>query len=875
MPRADPGPVGAGREDAAEIDPVAWAIARYRPRLERRSGREITCLSPAAREDLVALLTAELEELLAPLRRLESRAWDAARPGLDRLAAPAGRSGPPLSWTRLRRQYPPVASIVTRLGGRWVGWTLEFVRRAAADAPALCPGPTSRSRVVRVRATDSDPHDRGRRVLAVELADGRVWMYKPRCVRTDLLYDRMAERLNREVTGGSLGRMEIVARPGYGWIERQDEVALGRGGVRREQLRGYGKLIALAHALGTEDAHRGNVLLTPSGPALVDTETLIHVPGRFSPPTDEATPSKEALVATGLLPAWIRGREGYRPVGGLPVPNAPDLRQIVIGFERTYEYLRTHRCELASPGGPLRDVRAAEFRVVLRPTSTYARALNDRVLSAVAGDRARSEKVLGGATPTPSEWPDGVRARERRALARGEVPRFTVLGSETSLRERSQPLSAELLESPWSVVSRRLRALTARDRERQAAILRGIVPDEGPSARADRRPAEWFEAEARRIGAVLLSRAFEDEAGRCQWLDVVTAPDGCVRHWLTETGLYRGKAGIAVFLAALADATGDQSTRRFSRRLVTELAAQVRETLERDAARRRGGLAVGPFSDIYALTLCADLAGDSAWSDEATWLADRACELGWAASSNADLMTGEAGSLLALCALGRSTPAIEERLASGAERLRRAASATDFSLPAGLAHGTAGLSLALSRLGGHLADRRLSELADRLRRLDPPRYGARGSWCHGLPGEAAVALEALERTDDARTVSRLGEQLGAMPRARVDHLCCGEFGTVETLAVIGRRTGAARWWRLASERAAATLARAHHEGGHRFRSFSGSGPRVRMTRPGLFRGLAGIGYSLLRLSRAPALPGILIWEARGGGGERRATPAKV
>jgi lantibiotic modifying enzyme len=87
----------------------------------------------------------------------------------------------------------------------------------------------------------------------------------------------------------------------------------------------------------------------------------------------------------------------------------------------------------------------------------------------------------------------------------------------------------------------------------------------------------------------------------------------------------------------------------------------------------------------------------------------------------------------------------------------------------------------------------------------------------------------------------------------VDHLCCGSLGTVEFLresAVALGRTGLRD---LASSRLAQIVDGAASRGD--FRWSTGQ----RRFNLGLFRGLAGVGYSTLREIN-PALPNVLVWQ---------------
>jgi lantibiotic modifying enzyme len=83
----------------------------------------------------------------------------------------------------------------------------------------------------------------------------------------------------------------------------------------------------------------------------------------------------------------------------------------------------------------------------------------------------------------------------------------------------------------------------------------------------------------------------------------------------------------------------------------------------------------------------------------------------------------------------------------------------------------------------------------------------------------------------------------------VDQLCCGVFGRVDFLLEAARRLG-----NPSLEDAARRMARRAIERAH------GGGFRVAPPEhePGLWQGLAGIGYELLRLSAPERFPSVLL-----------------
>jgi lantibiotic modifying enzyme len=89
------------------------------------------------------------------------------------------------------------------------------------------------------------------------------------------------------------------------------------------------------------------------------------------------------------------------------------------------------------------------------------------------------------------------------------------------------------------------------------------------------------------------------------------------------------------------------------------------------------------------------------------------------------------------------------------------------------------------------------------------------------------------------------------------HVCCGDFGKLELLLEAGRRLSRPDWVDAAGRRAAAIIARAD-AGRQGFSCMAGYTDSL--FTPGLFTGMAGMGYQMLRLADpAQRLPSVLLW----------------
>jgi lantibiotic modifying enzyme len=87
----------------------------------------------------------------------------------------------------------------------------------------------------------------------------------------------------------------------------------------------------------------------------------------------------------------------------------------------------------------------------------------------------------------------------------------------------------------------------------------------------------------------------------------------------------------------------------------------------------------------------------------------------------------------------------------------------------------------------------------------------------------------------------------------VDTLCCGTLGTIEFLGEAGQALNQPSLGHLSDQRLAQIIANSREQGDY---SWNAGGTGFNL---GLFRGLSGVGYTILR-KLDPQLPNVLLWE---------------
>lgn len=115
-----------------------------------------------------------------------------------------------------------------------------------------------------------------------------------------------------------------------------------------------------------------------------------------------------------------------------------------------------------------------------------------------------------------------------------------------------------------------------------------------------------------------------------------------------------------------------------------------------------------------------------------------------------------------------------------------------------------------------------------------------------LPGADTAVLTADIRNAAVAVESQWSVQLR-------DTLCCGALGSVEFLSQAGIALDQNDLRELAARRLAGVISAAGERGDYRWTAGNSR------FNPGMFRGLAGVGYTALR-QVDDSLPNVLVWE---------------
>jgi lantibiotic modifying enzyme len=385
------------------------------------------------------------------------------------------------------------------------------------------------------------------------------------------------------------------------------------------------------------------------------------------------------------------------------------------------------------------------------------------------------------------------------------------------------------------------------------------------------------------IAEVLRANAHFTRDGSMYWCHP-SRPSPSLHPVLLGPHLYAGATGIALFFAAISSVCGGDGFRDISLRAIAPLRADIRKiSADPDRAQRLqqpiGGL-VGLGSIIYALVRIGDLLGDSSIVDDAHLAATMLIPDRIAADEKLDVMIGSAGAVLALLALDErrpekvrsAEPPLELALHCARRLLQRDGWATAKGLAAdGFCHGRAGICTALVKLYERTGRQQFWRVLQRLLVSDHApssslqRYQTallnnhfRHSWCKGAAGIALGHMALIKIHSHSRMPEEaisLLEIAGAPTLSETDDLCCGSCGRVDVLIYAATMLQEPAYLERAASLVSRVLERAQHQGRYSLKLGQDAGVDLR-----LFPGIAGIGYSLVRLLAADSIPCVVAME---------------
>lgn len=411
---------------------------------------------------------------------------------------------PPASDTL--RDFPLLQPLIRSAISEWVAAIATFLQRLRRDQQWVAAGlqHSVLPPIESISGTASDAHAGGHSVLRLCFRGGGCLYYKPRPVTGEWLWHALLGAIAHLDPQLRLPAARVFTRDTdcrYGWAESvfAQEIRLSNGFDESstssspgtvDYWHAAGAMLCLAQHAHLTDLHLGNIVATPSGPAVTDAECfatplLRRFPGEKSLQQPAAlSDALEAILSTGLLPrtpgsdlpdvsglfghaapvsvvrlpAWAVSSGGRYQLtsvvaelvdhGNAPTQTTPTavLPQMLSGYRHAAELLIRARTTLLAPGSQWRSVleKLHAPRFVVRDTLTYgllrSRSLEPQYLR--SSYRRRNTILAELQSHSGHNLPAAVLRAEVAAILQLHIPRLTILpGSRTLATGSGRPIA--------------------------------------------------------------------------------------------------------------------------------------------------------------------------------------------------------------------------------------------------------------------------------------------------------------------------------------------------------------------------------------------------------------------------------------------------
>jgi type 2 lantibiotic biosynthesis protein LanM len=586
----------------------------------------------------------------------------------------------------------------------------------------------------------------------------------------------------------------------------------------------------------------------------------------------------ESINTTGMKPV-IRSVQPYRTKNEVlyrgSVQNAADfIQEIESGFAGLHGFLVKKKESLLNF---LSRWSEGKSRLIFRPTQLYTLLIR-KSLSAPNLESGIMRSIVFEQLYRPT-LKSGHLTRdlqrlfdfERDALLRLDIPRFYIPVQSADLDLGPEnPIAGFLWAPPLETVKRRIRHASESSLPYHLEVIRASLKRRPKVVSAPLGKDDQLQL-VREYADLIYAKANPDKNS------FLWPPASFVEVQLPEIerlSMYSGEIGILIFLAAADRALH----RRTSPALLEHCYSKVKAF---DSSSASLGIGNGIGSLIYGSLILGEILEDKSWRNLAAHLSERLPDDRIQTEREPEILYGVAGLLLAVRRLHQVLPS-EHTKRQAALCVKNLVSGFredagwirpngDCSL--GFAHGTAGIAYALAVGAGILSDVSALDTGRKAIEFDRKYFDEAAhnwpattdssdvrmrAWCSGLPGILLSRAGVWARSRDPQLLAEIEANIPHLQNLLgLDHWCCGSAGTAEVLMCIANLLN--REDLIANARSVIdqTVRRALKTTYYRFSPEVGENYCFQ---PGLFRGLAGIGYTLIRSMAPVDLPCILTFE---------------
>ncbi|GKU26678.1 type 2 lanthipeptide synthetase LanM family protein [Clostridium folliculivorans] len=751
-----------------------------------------------------------------------------------------------------------------------------------------------------INISSGDSHNDGKKVTILQFGE-RTIVYKPHGLSPESLFNKIISYLNKETSFQFyLKKLECIDCINYGWQEfAVYEEAENSDDIDRFYYR-TGALLAIFYMFSCSDLHYENILACKDTPAIFDLETLVNI---FQQSVEGGNTNAEinkefacSVLGTMLLPAnFINGSFDFDLSGMAGTDNtvsnkwfyfqlenagtdeiclskepcaspkgnnaliynnevvSPKLNLISIqnGFSACYSTLENKCDEILDI---IRKNRLV-IRHVLRPTALYARFLEASTQPNYL-ESMESRKTLFSKMYINQSQGDIVKC-EIEALLKHDVPYFSSeMNSKTIVGNLTENIQNYFQKSAYQIIEDKVKQFSKNDLDKQLYYISQSLntlnePIANYSYNLEVYGEDSYISSAKIIADQIYNLAvFNSIQSEASILMALESSN--MRRIISpmDFNLYTG-GGIILFLAALGQELKEQK--------YIGLAEQfLNYQLSNEEASKSLSAFTGTGSSIYICYNMYKITNNKAYYDRCYRMVT---EINSVEDSVKDFVTGTAGLIVMLLNIfeKEQDKLYLEKAEWLGEQLYQSLQSENENLLTGLAHGLSGYAWALIKLGVMSSKKDYIEFGLDLIKKENSHYvpseynwkDLRGDgqflsyWCYGGAGIALCRMKLLELINQENNMITNDLMNGIESiknyKCKSSCICHGTFGNIDILLEIGKSKSMQKCISLAKDIANKELDNIQVNG-------ITFGDNEYHSDFSFMQGLAGIGYTLVRLS---------------------------
>lgn len=711
-------------------------------------------------------------------------------------------------WEELVKAYPNIYCLLQERISANICFLDEIRERFTKDRPIIIRELFNGSDISdKIDHIDylGDSHNGARRVALLTLTGGEQLIYKPYSLAADMQLKKLIHWVS-DTIHVSYPWYQVIDRGEYGW----NQVVTNEECCSVDEVGDYyyriGILLFLTRILGSGDIHCENVIAHGACPVIIDAEMII---GNGILNDDEKAAwieayYKESVLRSGLLPDYIRGKDGgsidISALSGnsgkafpekIPVvvnSGCADMRieykemlmkayanrclfhgihqkavdyisNVLKGFNDCYQAVLSKKSELCEV---VDSFSGARIRYLMRNTRTYRKYLDILWHPRYMENPGRREELLGILIRINKKTRiiDWQIKQESFAMNRGDIPVFWYYPEEKKLHGDMDIQENFFQESVLTTIKNRIKYLDESDRHFQEYLIYETLHREKKSDNyglwielknvretgvnnCTGNRAENRISAAGKIMDYVVEKTLISPTGEIGWIqkEYYDQEPGGWKFCPMGSYLYNGTAGILLALDKLIALNPKKNYTFVYEKLKTSL---FESTQGRTWTGHLSTMNIGLYNGIASLAFLCQLlyqrCRDNVWLKQMRYFCDTAAE-GIKQDRAYDILSGSAGALMAF--LNAYYLSGEGRYLSYAEEagghLINTAKKYEFGWCwegemtkkglTGMAHGNAGIMMALARLGKVTGKQKFIEGAAEAYKYEQVMYSpCRGDW---------------------------------------------------------------------------------------------------------------------------------------------------